>query len=139
MFRRLGSLLPVSRHLQQPTPEELWKRVDVALFQASSREQTLSEINRLLRKWHFHLPDDYITLHNCAIRREWLTPQQLSHFTRGHPRSAPKRVSGPLVVVEYQGETYMLDGTNRINRWLADGDREPHETVILTPQRTAAY
>ena len=111
---------------------ELWSRVDVALCQASSREQTVSEVNRLLRKWVHDLPQNYFNEENSTIRCEWLTTKELTIFTRGHDRATPRRTNGPILVAEYRGTSYMLDGTNRINRWLKDGSAEKHEAIILT-------
>jgi hypothetical protein len=40
-------------------------------------------------------------------------------------------MNGPLLACEYQGQTYLLDGTNRLNVWIRDGDTEPHEIIIV--------
>jgi len=118
--------------MQFEETEDLWCRVDIALCQASSREQTISEVNRLLAKWINGLPPNYLNETNCAIRREWLPTEELLKFTRGHSRNNPRKTDGPLLVAEYRGTSYMLDGTNRINRWLQDGNAEKHEVIILT-------
>jgi len=47
-------------------------------------------------------------------------------------------MSGPLVACEYRGHTYMLDGTNRLNVWLRDGDKASHETIILKNRESYA-
>ena len=111
-------------------PEDLWSRVDAALNQAQTRDETLSEMNRLLRKRFPDLPNDYFTA-EAELRREWLTAAQLMQFNLGHSRTEPRRMDGPLLAGEYQGQTYMLDGTNRLNVWLRDGDTSSHEVIIV--------
>jgi hypothetical protein len=116
--------------------EELWKRADVAINQATRRFETVSEINRLLKKWFKPCQPCEITPENSSIRQEWLTPQQLAAFTRGHNKVNPRRIDGvPILVIEYFGITYLLDGTNRINYWLANGDTNIHEVIILKRER----
>jgi hypothetical protein len=116
--------------------EDLWNRVDIAINQARTRQETISELNRLLQKWNVGAPASYISEHSSAIRREWLTPQQMEQlFIRGHTRTNVRRFDSPLVAVEYDGKTYMLDGTNRINIWLKEGNTEQHEVIILGPKR----
>ena len=114
------------------TNEELWKRVDRAIAQARNRAETISELNRLFGKQGRGAPANHFSEENCTIRREFLTPQQLDKFWRGHTKAEPRQVGAPLVAVEFRGHTYMLDGTNRINAWLRDGNTEAHETISLS-------
>jgi hypothetical protein len=65
-------------------PDKLWKRVDAALNQAQSCEETLSELNRLLRKRFPEAPTQYFTEEACELRREWLTATQLNDFNPKH-------------------------------------------------------
>ena len=119
--------------MSSPSPAALWNRVDLAINQASTREQTVSELNRLLRKWFPAAPEAYISEEHSVLQQKWLTPQELdSQLRRGHARAAPRRVNGiPLLAVQYEGGIYMLDGTNRINGWLQSGDTELHEVIII--------
>ena len=111
--------------------DDLWGRVDAALIQARSRDETVSELNRLLRKRFADLPASYFEENGCELRREWLTARQLAEFHPKHDRMAPRQMAGPLLACEYQGRIYLLDGTNRLNVWIRDGDTEVHETIIV--------
>jgi hypothetical protein len=113
-------------------------RIDAALIQARSRQETFSELNRLLRKRFPGLPQQYFTQENSDVRLEWLTAKQLAQFNPGHTRTNPHQMTGALVACEYRGQTYMLDGTNRLNVWLRDGDRALHETIILKNRESNA-
>ena len=64
--------------------DDLWTRIDVALIQARSRQETLSELNRLLRKRFPDLPERYFTQETFEVRREWLTAKHLAQFNPGH-------------------------------------------------------
>jgi hypothetical protein len=83
-----------------------------------------------MRKRFPHLPQNYFTAES-ELRREWLTAAQLTQFNPGHLRATPKQMEGPLLAGEYRGQTYMLDGTNRLNVWLRDGDTSEHEIIIV--------
>ena len=111
--------------------DDLWSRVDVALIQARSRSETISEINRLMRKRFPDLPKNHFTEERCELRREWLTAAELAQFNPKHSRTDPHQLRGPLVACEHHGQIHMVDGTNRLNVWLRDGDTEQHETIIV--------
>lgn len=113
---------------------DFWERVDAALVQGRNRAQTLSEVNRLCRKLDSSVPPLYVTESNTTLKQEWLTPKQLDAFKRGHDRNTPRHIGGPLIAINHRGTTFMLDGTNRINMWLKQGNTEMHEVIILSPQ-----
>jgi hypothetical protein len=116
--------------------DDLWNSLDGALSAKHTRDVTLFQLNRLLRKRFADLPERYLTQQNCHVRREWLTAEQLRTFHPGHSEAAPRRMSGPVVAWEYCDQTYMLDGTNRLNVWLRDGDHSVHETIIVRKMET---
>ena len=111
--------------------DDLWLRVDAALIQAAAVRKPFRSLIASLRKRFPDLPQNYFSEEACELRQEWLTATQLSTFNPGHFRSEPRQMAGPLLACEYNGDTYMLDGTNRLNVWLRDGDVEMHETIIV--------
>jgi hypothetical protein len=110
---------------------ELFKALDAALSAKRTREATFARLNQLLQKQFPALPETYLTQDNCEVRSERLTAEQLKHFHPGHGRTDPHQMTGPIVAWEYSGETYLLDGTNRLNVWLRDGDNAAHETIVV--------
>jgi hypothetical protein len=50
---------------------------------------------------------------------------------RAHQSRPEANSWSTLVVFEHQGERYMIDGTNRLNVWLRDGDEERHDAIII--------
>ena len=91
--------------------------------------------NRLLAKairapgWkdgdHMDVTPDQIT-----SRRETRTTSELGNFTRGHERRKPARQECPIIVAEYQGVEYLLDGNNRINLWIDQEDTREHPVNV---------
>jgi len=109
----------------------LWPALDTALTAKRTRDATIARLDQLLRKRFTDLPGNYLTQDNCELWRESLTAEQLQRFNPGHDRAEPRQMSGPVVVFERGSERYMLDGTNRLNVWLRDGDNAVHETIIV--------
>ena len=110
---------------------DLWSLVDTAMFEATSRAETIAEVNRLLRKCVAKAPCGFISEANTTLLRENLTVPQLATFWRGHTRTEARRYYLPIIAAEFRGTTYVLDGTRRINEWVDFGDKETHETIII--------
>jgi hypothetical protein len=68
---------------------------------------------------------------NCDVWRESLTAAQLQQCNPGHSDANPRQLTGSVVVFEREGERYMFDGTNRLNVWLRDGDKECRDAIII--------
>jgi hypothetical protein len=111
--------------------DDLWQELDVALTLKRTRSATLARLNHLLLKRFPGTPDNYLTQDNCEVWRESRTADQLRCYNPGHDRAEPQRMTGPVVVFERGNERYMFDGTNRLNVWLRDGDRNSHDVIVL--------
>jgi hypothetical protein len=75
-----------------------------------------------------------ITPEQIRSRREQWPMSELSRLPRGHAGVAGPwtRLDGPIVVVEYLGSKRLLDGSHRINTWVAAGDADLHPVHIHT-------
>jgi len=111
--------------------EDLWSLVDAAMFEATSRAETIAEVNRLLHKCNPEAGCGYFTEENSTLVRRALSVPQLAKFWRGHTRTEARRYDPPIIVAEYRRTAYVLDGTRRINEWLAFGDTEAHDTILI--------
>jgi len=116
---------------KSPVHDDLWFQIDAALNLWPSRDKTFAQLNRLLAKRFPDLPPSYFTQVNCAVRLERLTASELAKFNPGHSRTEPRRMTGPIIASEFRGNSYILDGTNRLNVWVRDGDVELHDTIIV--------
>jgi hypothetical protein len=110
----------------------LWNRVQSAFYLSPTLDKALSEVNRILRKTYSDLPQDYIDPSVCTIRQEWFGVQQLRELKLRHTLSSPKYTEGPIVVVEYLGLRHVIDGTNRVNQWIAKDSTESHEVLLIS-------
>jgi hypothetical protein len=111
--------------------DDLWSRVDTAIFEATSRAETIAHLNRLLRKCVIEAPCTFISEVGSTLVRERLTVPQLEMFWRGHHRTKARRYHPPIVVADFRGTKYVLDGTTRINDWVQCSDEDVHETIII--------
>jgi hypothetical protein len=65
-------------------------------------------------------------------RQEHWTADALKKLTRGHSRTAGKDFDCPIVIAEYDGAQLLIDGTTRINRWIAKGEMPVHKVNVHT-------
>ena len=72
---------------------------------------------------------------NCTVHEKFLSPHELQYFERYHERQNPRREGGSIVALSYRGKMYVLDGHNRIGRWLKDGITEPRSVLVIEPKQ----
>jgi len=48
-----------------------------------------------------------------------------------HDRARPKRDDRPILLLEWQGRHFLIDGINRINRRRRDGRAGPHDVIVF--------
>jgi hypothetical protein len=111
--------------------DDFWQALDIALTLKRTRQATLATLNHLMKKRFPHLPDEYLTQDNCDVWGESLTAGQLQQCNPRHSDANPRQLTGPVVVFEHEGQRYMFDGTNRLNVWLRDGNKECHDAIII--------
>ncbi len=73
-----------------------------------------------------------IQKHQVKSRRGQWTTDDLGKLTRGHPSTGGFDVDCPIIVAEYEGQQWLLDGNHRVNRWVAAGDTRMHDVNIHT-------
>jgi len=74
-----------------------------------------------------------------ASRREQWSTADLGKLRRGHGDPTGVDVACPIVLVEYAGETRVLDGNHRINRWVNANDTRMHSVIIHTIAETVGF
>ena len=57
--------------------------------------------------------------------------ERLGALDRPHEGAAPKCEDLPIIVVRWENVDYLVDGTNRINKWVADGRTEPAAVLAI--------
>jgi len=73
------------------------------------------------RNTHLDIQQDQI-----ASRQEQWPTSDLARLRRSHDRQSPLSSDAPIVLAEYMGVVHLLDGHNRINRWVSEGDNRTH-------------
>ena len=69
----------------------------------------------------------------CSIGSAEYPRAELALTQRHHDEKIPRHDSGPPVLVRFRGRDYAVDGTNRINKRLADGMATLCSVIILFP------
>lgn len=65
-------------------------------------------------------------------RKEQWSTDTLAKLTRGHSSAAGNDFDCPIVIAEYEGKQWVLDGNHRINRWVLTKDTRLHDVHIHT-------
>lgn len=118
---------------------ELWQRVYAAFERHSHKDpSTHAGLERIAKKCLGLAETKPFNPTNCAIRSERLLAEQLVPLVRYHARMNPRRDGGAIVVLEYQGHAFVIDGNNRVNKWVADKQPGPFEAIVITPHEDAA-
>ena len=74
-----------------------------------------------------------------ASQREQWTTADLGKLRRGHSDPAGVDVACPIILAEYAGETRVLDGNHRINRWVNENDSRMHDVIIHTVANAVGF
>jgi hypothetical protein len=118
---------------------DLWDAVQAAFHYAPTRAKAIAQVDRILRKDHPALPLNYISEDTCAIRREWYGLAELRRLRRRHSNDKPRRDAGPIVVVEYGPERYVVDGTRRTNLRISLQTSQHYEAVVIARKHQPTF
>jgi hypothetical protein len=122
----------------------LWDEARSQLdFHARPGHDWIDTLNRLWRKNRFVMSMDGVLKLPQAppvLTREMLTVSHeqwplerlvpLVHVD-AHDRARPKRDDRPVLLLEWQGRHFLIDGINRINRRKRDGLAGPHDVIVI--------
>ncbi len=73
----------------------------------------------------------WIDEENATENLEKWPLKELVALPRKHDRNKPRSTGDPVIVVLYQNQKILVDGTTRINRWGIDGNG-PHDVLVVT-------
>lgn len=98
----------------------LWREVErvVSHHQKISDPTPFDALNRLFREY-FRGRKDVPNLgkDNCRVRMEKLGWKELDRIVRKDKKTRnPRHVGDPIVVVEFDGQAYLVDGRRRVNQ-----------------------
>jgi len=115
-------------------PIALWAYVHAVLdSDRKPKDRTPQHrLNRLTREFVGDCPN--VDASTFQIRLEKWSTEDFSKVRRHHTREKPRGFDGAVFVVILKGERLLIDGGNRVNVWLRDGDTEIHDVVVIEHQ-----
>jgi hypothetical protein len=112
-------------------------------FHAREGHDWLDTLNRLWRKNRFVMSQDgmlklpeappVLTAEMLGISRERWPLGRLAPLVHAdaHGRARPKRDDRPILVLEWDGRHFLIDGINRVNRRVRAREPGPHEVIVI--------
>jgi hypothetical protein len=103
----------------------------------------IDTLNRLWRKNRFVTSLDgllkldsappLLTREALSLTRERWPLSRLAPLVHAdaHGRARPKRDDRPILVLEWRGRHFLIDGLNRINRRVRAKSEGPHEVIVI--------
>ena len=69
-----------------------------------------------------------------AAKENWTTRQLTERLipTMRHDRKTPKCEHGPIVVVSLPDHYHIIDGSNRVNKWISANVNGLHEVLVVS-------
>jgi hypothetical protein len=110
---------------------KLWKRAYAAVLPGADENAARVQLRKLVNERFGRGNWAEINEQDWSIRSEVLPLDRIREFDRKHGRRNPRGFDGPLVAAEFRGHRYILDGTNRINKWIAEGEAVDREVLII--------
>jgi hypothetical protein len=127
-----------------PPETEDWAIVEGQLgHHAKTAHGWIDTLNRLWRKNRFVTSLDgmlkldeqppLLTRAMLSVTRERWPLERLASLVHpdAHGRSRPKRDDLPVLVLEWRGRHFLIDGLNRVNRRVRDREAGPHAVIVI--------
>lgn len=116
--------------MSQTSEAELWTLAYATLIpkRDDSRAETL---NRLANERFDGMSALELNARTCSIREEVWATELFREVEPKHAGADPKRDGGVIIVVECRGRKLLVDGNNRVNRWLKEGSRDSHRVLVI--------
>jgi hypothetical protein len=118
------------------SPAELWAAAYAALPYPSDRaprELTRIAAKCLLRAvgWAGPIVFDGST---CEIASIFFEANDLPQLIRYHDRTQPTERTTPLIIVRLGDAQIVVEGNNRVNKWVLERDSTPRHALVITPR-----
>jgi hypothetical protein len=127
-----------------PEDQAAWDEMTGQLdFHNKPGDAWIDTLNRLWRKNRFVTSLDgvlklaesppVLTREMLSVSRERWPLERLAALAHpdAHGRARPKRDERPILLLEWKGRHYLIDGTNRVNRRLREGLPGPHDVLVI--------
>ncbi|HEY2786344.1 MAG TPA: hypothetical protein VGJ05_15360 [Fimbriiglobus sp.] len=113
--------------------DALWNRAKELLrhHQKSDDPTPVDALNRLLHEAAPEASSIRLSEANCRIVLESWLMKKLAGLRRRHDRATPKDEGCPILVVCWRGKQYLIDGGNRINKWVKEKNEGSHAVLVM--------
>jgi predicted N-acetyltransferase YhbS len=124
--------------------DEAWALVEAELrHHAKPGDDWIATLNRLWRKNRFVTSLDgvlkleaeppVLTREALSVTHERWPLERLAPLLHpdAHGRRKPKKDDLPILVLEWKGRHFLIDGLNRVNRRMRDRDPGPHAVIVI--------
>ena len=124
--------------------QAIWDEAKTQLeFHTRPGHDWVDTLNRLWRKNRFVMsldgvlkldePLPVLRREMLSVTRERWPVERLAPLVHpdAHDRSRPKRDEWPILLLEWRGRHYLIDGINRINRRVRERLAGPHEVIVI--------
>ena len=113
-------------------PNALWKRAYSAVLPNSDIASAQGQLKKLVNERFGRAGGIEVNEQDWSIRTEVVSMDRIKDFERKHNRASPRQFDGPLVAAEFRACQFLIDGTNRVNRWLLERSSREHEVLIIS-------
>ena len=124
---------------------ETWAQVTSQLdfHQRRPTDTWIDTLNRLWRKNRFVMtmdgmlrlpePPPVLTPGMLSVSAAKWPLEKLAPLVHpdAHDRARPKRDDLPILILEWAGAYFLIDGINRINRRMRDREPGPHDVIVI--------
>jgi hypothetical protein len=88
-------------------------------------------LNRLV---HEAIPETWrlrFNVTNCIIRECSWSTAALDTLERRHSKDAPRQEEAPIIAFVYEGRARLIDGNNRVNKWVRERNANNHTVLLI--------
>jgi hypothetical protein len=124
------------------TSETVWQQAKDLLQHHQKKDKgDQTPIDALNRLFHEAAPDAKsirLSEMNCGIVSESWTTKMLAGLHRRHVRATPSVEGCSILVVRWQCNQYLIDGSNRVNKWVNESNASNHDVLVIVVVETAS-
>jgi hypothetical protein len=117
--------------------DDLWQIVYARLeHPRKAKDHSANAVlNRLVNERFPSGPPLELNQTTCSIGEHEYSTRELEAFERWHKRDTPASDAGSIVVAQCRGRSFVIDGNNRVNRWIRENSRDLHRAIVIYCER----
>ena len=119
------------------SPDDLWRLAYSSLehHRKAKDHSANAVLNRLVNERFPSGPRLELNETTCVVSEHEYSTRELESFEKWHDRDTPARDGGSIVIVECRGRHLLIDGNNRVNRWIQENSSDLHNAIVIHHER----